>query len=382
MSENKKITLIAGGDISLAKENPETKFELVKPILDAADFRFGQLEEVLATDYCQQVFAYPRPRTAKPGDPEHAWVLGKKCANFDVLSFASNHTLDWSENAMQQTIDVVKEQGIQCIGAGWDIEDAVKPAILEKDGVKIGILAYCSVLPKGYAADKGKAGANPLRVSTYYRQFDWQPGTPPEIIDIPDPEDLAAMENQIRELKKQVDIVIVSIHWGVHFMSAFLAEYQFKIGHAAIDAGADVIFGHHAHLVKGIEIYNGKPIFYSLGNFSVADVPLRVIAGDKQNGYFTFKPYRWKPDPEHPNYAFPYESRNAVLLKLEIGDKKIDRFSLLPVWMGGDNRPEPVKADDPRFEGIFNYIKYVCENQWLETKFEQDGDEIVVLTEA
>lgn len=377
MSSN-KITLLAVGDISLAKNDPEKKLELILPLLREADFRFGQLEEVLATDYCQQVFAYPRPRTAKPGDPAHAWVLGKKYANFDVLSFASNHTLDWSENAMQQTIDAVTAEGCRCIGAGWDIEDAVKAAILEKDGTKIGILAYCCVLPKGYAAGKGKAGANPLRVSTYYRQFDWQPGTPPEIVDIPDPEDIQAMKAQIAALRKEVDILIVSIHWGVHFMPSFIADYQMQIGHIAIDAGADAIFGHHAHLVKGVEIYRNKPIFYSLGNLSVADVSIKVVAGDKQNGYFTFKPYRWRPDPEHPNYAFPYESRNAVMLKLTIEDKKISRFALLPLWIGGDNRPEPVKHGDPRFGSILEYIEHACYDQWLDTTFTVDGDEFVV----
>jgi hypothetical protein len=378
MSNANQITFLAVGDISLAREEPERKFDLVLPILKQADFRFGQLEEVLATDYCQQVFAYPRPRTAKPGDPEHAWVLGKKLANFDVLSFASNHTMDWSEKAMQQTIDAIKAEGCQCIGAGWDIEDAIKPAILEKDNTKIGILAYCSVLPKGYAADKGKAGANPLRVNTYYRQFDWQPGTPPEIVDIPFAEDVEAMKEQIKALRKEVDVLMVSMHWGVHFMPAFIADYQTKLGHIAIDAGADVIFGHHAHLVKGVEVYNGKPIFYSLGNFSVADVSLRVIAGDKQNGYFRFKPYRWRPDPEYPDYAFPYESRNAVMLKLTIEDKHISRFALLPLWIGGDNRPEPVKNGDTRFESILGYVKYVCKDQWLDTTFTVDGDEFVV----
>lgn len=378
MMETKKITLLAGGDVSLAKEHPESKFALVKDVLDEADIRFGQLEEVLANNYCQQVFAYPRPRTARPGDPAHADVLGKKCVNFDVLSFASNHTLDWSENAMQETIDAVSAQGVQVIGAGWSIDEAKKPAIIERGGARIGFLAYCCVLPKGYEAGPEKAGANPIRVSTYYRQFDWQPGTPPEILSIPDAEDLAAMEAQIRELRPQVDVLVVSIHWGVHFMPAFLAQYQFTVGHAAIDAGADVIIGHHAHLVKGVEVYHGKPIFYSLGNFSVADVPLKVIAGDKQNGYFTFPPYRWKPDAEHPNYAFPFDSRKSVLLSCTIADKKIQRFALKPIWIDGDNRPEPVKASDPRSAEILDYLNYVCDSQWLTTRFQRDGDEFVV----
>lgn len=378
---DQKITLLAGGDVSLAKENPERKFELVKDILDRADIRFGQLEEVLADHYTQQVFAYPRPRKARPGDPHHASVLGPACANFDVLSFASNHTLDWSEEAMQETIDAVSAQGVKVIGAGWDLEAAQKPAIIEKNGTKIGFLAYCSVLPKGYAAAPGHGGANPLRADTYYRQFDWQPGTPPEILSIPNAEDMAAMEASIKALRPQVDILIVSMHWGVHFMPAFLAQYQFTLGHAAIDAGADMILGHHAHLLKGIEVYKGKPIFYSLGNFSIADVALKVIAGDKQNGYFTFPPYRWEPEPEYPDYAFPPDSRKSVLVDCTISDKKIQRVALKPIWINGENRPEPVGASDPRSQEILDYLRYVCADQRLDTKLERDGDEFLLCME-
>lgn len=376
-----KITLLAGGDVSLAKVDPKAKFELIKDTLDQADFRFGQLEEVLADHYTQQVFAYPRPRTARPGNPAHADVLGKECAGFDVMSFASNHTLDWSEDAMQETIDVVSAQGVQVIGAGWSLEEARKPAILEKDGTKIGILAYCCVLPKGYDAGEKKSGANPLRVDTFYRQFDWQPGTPPEILSVPNAEDVAHLQEDIKALRPQVDVLIVSVHWGVHFMPAFLADYQFKLGHLIIDAGADMILGHHAHLVKGVEVYKGKPIFYSLGNFSVADVPLRVIAGDKQNGYFTFPPYRWKPDPEFPDYAFPIDSRKSILVNCTIANGLIERVAVKPMWIGGDNRPELVKADDPRSEEIYEYLNYVCESQFLNTKFDRDGDEFVLRME-
>ena len=76
------------------------------------------------------------------------------------------------------------------------------------------------------------------------------------------------MEEDIRAAKARADVVIMSIHWGIHHVPGMLADYQFTVGHRAIDAGADLILGTHAHLIKGIEIYKGKAIFFSLGNFA------------------------------------------------------------------------------------------------------------------
>lgn len=376
---SKDYTILACGDVSLAKTNPEEKFELVQPLLQSVDFRIGQMEEILSDNCNVQVYAYPKPRGAKGGDPAHAGVLGKECANFDLLTFATNHILDYSEQAMQDTIDNMAKVGVPMIGAGWDDEAAKKPYIFDANGTKVGILDYCSVLPKGYAAAPGHGGANPLRVATYYRQFDWQPGTPPEIIDIPDQEDLDAMEAQIKELRKQVDVLLVVVHWGVHFMPYFIADYQFQLGHKMIDFGADAVIGHHAHLVKGHEIYKGKPIFYSIGNFAIGDVPFKVIAGDKQNGFFTFKPYRWKQDKEHPMYAFPMDSRNAVALKLYIGDKKLKKTSLVPLYINGDNRPQMLKEGEPLFDQVSNYVRTACEHEWLNGDFVVENDELVVV---
>ena len=77
------------------------------------------------------------------------------------------------------------------------------------------------------------------------------------------------MVEDIKQVRSVADVVIVSMHWGIHFMPAKLATYQKEVGHAAIDAGADLIIGTHPHILKGIEVYKGKVIFYSLGNFAM-----------------------------------------------------------------------------------------------------------------
>src|SRR6185295_9986537 len=125
-----------------------------------------------------------------------------------------------------------------------------------------------SVLPDEYEAREEKPGCNPIKVATYYEAQEYQAGTPPKIVTVPCEEEVAAMEEDIRRAKAQADVVVVSMHWGIHHVPGMLADYQFTVGHRAIDAGADLILGTHAHLVKGIEIYKGKAIFFSMGNFA------------------------------------------------------------------------------------------------------------------
>jgi poly-gamma-glutamate synthesis protein (capsule biosynthesis protein) len=111
---------------------------------------------------------------------------------------------------------------------------------------------------------------NPIKVSTFYEPVEnlrEQPGTPARIITIPNSEEQAAMEEDIRKAKSRADIVIAYFHWGVHFDYP-LAMYQPTLGHTAIDAGADVVIGSHPHVLQAIEVYKGRVIFYSLGNFA------------------------------------------------------------------------------------------------------------------
>src|SRR5262249_54341156 len=142
-----------------------------------------------------------------------------------------------------------------------------KPAIMERKGVKVGFLAYCSVVREGYPAGPNKAGVAPLRANTYYEPREDQAGTPPKVVSIPLQEDLDAMVADIEALRPQVDSVGVSIHWGIHFIPKMIAEYQVTAAKAAFGAGADMILGHHAHVPKAIGVFDGKACFFSLSNF-------------------------------------------------------------------------------------------------------------------
>ena len=207
-------------------------------------------------------------------------MSGLTYAGFDVMSFASNHALDRGEQALFEAIDTLTTNSIAVIGAGKNIDEARKPVILERKGTKVAFLAYCSVLPKGYQATPEKSGCAPMRASTFYEQVDWPAGTAPRIITLANKDDLAAMVRILNRQELWQTSSIMSIHWGIHYVPAVIAMYQKEVGYAAIDAGVDLILGHHAHLLKGIEIYKGKFIFYSLGNFVMPSQTRKSIHGD------------------------------------------------------------------------------------------------------
>jgi len=209
----------------------------------------------------------------------------------------------------------MKESGVSVIGAGRNIAEARQPVVVERNGARIGFLGYCSVVPKGFEAGPEKAGVAPVRATTSYEQVDWQPGAPPRIISRPNPDDLEAMLADIKKLRPQVDVLVVSMHWGVHFVPALVAAYQREVGHAAIDTGADIVVGHHAHILKGIEVYKGKAIFFSLCNFASDWSSTKV----RQTLWHQF--YGWEIDPAYPDYAYPIDAQKTILVKCTIAGK-------------------------------------------------------------
>ena len=390
MTTENTLTLVAVGDVGPKRAHAEEVFDLTRAILRGADITFGQLESNLSLRGTQQLhmglgsIAHPRVGEALAG------------AGFDVMSFASNHSLDYSEEALLDTLDVMQRNKIEVIGAGRDIFEARRPAIFERKNTRVGFLAYCSVVPKGFDARNNQSGVAPVRASTAYEQADWQPGTPPRIVTKAFPDDLEAMVRDIQSLRQQVDVLVVSMHWGVHFVPSIIAGYQYEVGHAAIDAGADIIIGTHAHILKGIEVYRGKAIFFSLCNFCM-DLPIAgpvatamaaamqrpVITDvkiDRQN-YCQIGHYAWEVDPEYPTYAFPADSRKSILVKCQIRDKKLSSVSFLPLWISKNGRPTPLSQSDPRSEKVLNYMKWLCKDQRLKTGFVREGDEIRVVTD-
>src|SRR5829696_3771400 len=136
-----EITLMAVGDVGPIHEPMDKYGVLAKPILNTADLRFGQCERVYSERGYMQVHSGGAHSRVKPGLASIFSDL-----NLDIVSLASNHAMDWGEEALLDTKALLEEKGIVVIGAGRNLEEARKPAILERNGLKIGFLAYCSVL--------------------------------------------------------------------------------------------------------------------------------------------------------------------------------------------------------------------------------------------
>src|SRR5918992_2803434 len=257
------LTIAAVGDVMIDREHPETSFSLVKDVIQRADISFCQLETAYSDKGSQ---GSSGPRGAMRHDLRNYAAI--PFGGFNVVSMASNHALDWGSDALIDCIARLRRDGMVAPGAGSDIEEARQAALIERDATRIAFLSYCSVAPKGYYASKGKPGVAPMRAITHYEPLeDDQPGTPCEIFTYPVSEDLEALLADIKKARQAADIVVLSLHWGIHYFRAAIAGYQPAVAHAAIDAGADLILGHHPHMLKGIEVYKAKVIFYSLGNF-------------------------------------------------------------------------------------------------------------------
>lgn len=365
-----EVLLLAVGDVFPDRPDPAQAFVLVRDAMRRADIAFCQLEANLTEGGTR----LPQARHAVRGDPRIADAL--RDTGFNVVSFAGNHCLDYGREAFLETIERVSGTGAAIVGAGATIDDARRPAIVESKGNRVGFLAYSSILPMGYWAEQDRAGCAPMRAWTIYEQIEHdQPGTPCRIHTFPHRDDLRAMCDDIRRLKAQADVVIVSLHWGIHFVPAVIADYQRDVAHAAIDAGADLILGHHAHILKGIEIYKDKPIFYSLCNFAV---DLRMDAKHAASKGFReiqgLHP-QWQPDFDSL-YNFPPDSRKSMVVKCTIAERGVKSVSILPVHINSHAQPQILASDDPRFAEVIDYLDTISTHQGLATRFVSQGNEV------
>lgn len=383
---DKTITLLATGDNIPSREDYDTLYCHVAPLLKNADITFGQVETVLIDKSIEDLYPYVASQARMPcsSDPEVA--PGMKRNGFDIVSFASNHALDYGRVHFLNTIQYLRDAGLEVIGAGENEEDARRYSIIERDGTKIAFLGYCTILPQDYWAQESRPGMNPARGHTYYEQIEHdQPGTPCRIHSWAHKEDKARMLEDIRKAKQQADIVVVSMHWGIHFTEAEIAEYQFEYAHDAIDAGADLILGHHAHILKPIEVYKGKVIFYSLGNFAMED-PNNMLRDKKtlRQDMRTSKKHQEMAKIRkgfgtgNAKKTFPEDCYYTMIAKIEIKDKQITKVSYLPTYIPDDFAPYVVKPEDPMFDTINTYMRKINDIMEIEIKYTVDGEEVVI----
>ena len=201
MVEN-SVVLMGCGDVGPLHEPMDAYSVLAKPTLAAADIRFAQVERVYSERGALQLHSGGAHSRVKP----HMASVFSDCG-FDVVSLASNHAMDWGADALLDTVEVFRQRGMHVIGAGRTLREARQPAIVERNGVRIAFLAYCSILQTGYAAGPDKPGIAPLRAHTYYEAIDYQAGVPPRVVTVPYAEDLDGMIEDIAAAKQSAHVV-------------------------------------------------------------------------------------------------------------------------------------------------------------------------------
>ncbi len=371
----RRITVAAVGDVMVDRENPKSIFSLAGELIRKADISFCQLETAYSDKGSQSSSG---PRGAMAHDLRNYAALPS--TGFRVVSMASNHAMDWGKDALIDCNDRLRRDGLAPVGAGSDIEEARRPVVIEQGGTRIAFLSYCSVAPKGYYASDGKPGVAPMRAITHYEPLeDDQPGTPCEILTYPLGEDLAELIHDIERARSQADVVAVSLHWGIHYFRALIADYQPLVAHAAIDAGADIILGHHPHMLKGVEIYKGKVILYSLGNFAFDSHPKAVDAIWYMRRRSVYEGLFKAPKREEGSaYRFQPESRNSIIAKLAIEDKQIQQISLVPILINPQAQPEPLSASERKGKEVIQYLMDITREARLNGSFTIEGDEATI----
>lgn len=356
--------LLGTGDLAMDRADYDASFVATRETLQAAALTFGQLE----TSFAAQGTRLPQARHAVRARPEGAAALAR--AGFDVISMAGNHCMDWGAEAFFETRANLEAAGIAVVGAGAEITAARRPVIKTlPDGTRVAFLAYSSILPQAYWADERRPGCAPMRAHTVYEQIEHdQPGTPAQVHTFPHREDLAAMEADIRAAKQQADLVIVSQHWGIHFVRAVIADYQRDVARAAIAAGADAILGGHAHILKGCEVIAGKPVFYSLCNFATDLKMDEAHAKSKSWNEIRALAEEWEPDFEGL-YNFPTAARLSMVARLEVAEGRLLKAGFLPLYIGRDAVPRFVDPGSDEHRQIVDYMTAVTGEAGLNARY-------------
>jgi len=242
----------------------------------------------------------------KSESPETAAAL--KDAGFGVLTLANNHILDYKEEGLIDTLQRLDEAGLKHAGAGADDKGAATPAIVDIRGMKVVVLAASDVVPKGFEAGPEKPGILSMKSAGKFLKL-------------------------IRKTRKDNPdaLLVLSLHWGAEATETPI-ERQETLAHRFIDAGADMILGHHPHRMQGVEFYKGRPIFYSLGNFLFDANP----PGDES--FIAKVVYDPASDTHTPSGV-----------------------SVIPIRIEKGGKPIPLETSDPQAKKILGKLKELCE---------------------
>ncbi len=333
--------LLLCGDLVLDEPDPDHWLGGIAPALRAADLAIGHLEVPHSRSGIERTADVPAPGA----DPAHVPALAR--AGFGAVSLAGNHIGDLGAAGIADTLEALDSAGVAYAGAGATLAEARAPAILERAGRRIGLLSYNCVGPQSAWASEKEAGCAYVRVEA----SDGTSIAPAAPLERLDPESVRAMSEDIARLRPQVDLLVVALHKGIVHTPVKLAPYEIPLAHAAIDAGADVVSGHHAHIARGIEMYRGRPIFHGLGNGCVVtralspaqSHPTRAAWAQRRRQLFGFE-----PDPAYELAPFHPQAVHSMLGRVRMERDGRLRSGFLPVYIEPPGRPVLATAETAR----------------------------------
>ena len=339
------VEMLILGDIQVQQRGePQSAFVHVRETLNRADLVYANLEGMLVESKGVGV-DIPDKKWIHPG-PDGALAL--KSANIDLVGLANN--VAYGRDNILETMRVLEENGIAHVGAGRNIDEAHEPAIVERKGLKIGVLQYTA---RWYRQDEQIATESEPGVARIMSR---------DGVTI-DPSDLDRLRDDIRRLRPQVDFMVVSHHnrdgatpvqFGPRPSEARprtrpdrtkAEEYQKQFAHVALDTGADLVFGHGTHTVQGVELYKGKPILYALG-------------------HSTF---------DQPGYE---KVTDGLVVRVVVQGKKLVRVSFVPVTRNDNN--DVLMLDPSTGEGA-RLVQVVKGVSSPDLPLRIDGQEVVLL---
>jgi poly-gamma-glutamate synthesis protein (capsule biosynthesis protein) len=298
------VSIIGGGDVMLGRSIGEGivangalwPFEGILDVLRGADIAFVNLESPLTEggEPANKDFVFRGPPAGAQGLAE---------AGVDVVTLANNHVFDYGLTGLRDTWEALLTAGVQQTGSGENESAARTAAVLERNGLRIAFLGYVNTPPdsvSGFVVEDTKATADRPGVAWLSPQ---------------------AIAEDVVKAKGQVDVVVVAFQAGVEYTETPVA-LQVDSAHAAIDAGASVVFGHHPHVLQGIERYKGGVIIYSLGNL-----------------VFDF---------DFVDYLYPgLPSAMTGMLRVEVSKEGVVGCEFVPMVVGeADGRPRVVSGEE------------------------------------
>ncbi len=349
-------TIALTGDLVLDLPEPDHWLSGIAQAVREADVAIGHLEVPHSRSCVELAGDVPAPGS----DPAHLAALQR--AGFDGVTLAGNHIADCGAEGIADTIAELDRLAIAHCGAGATLAEARRPALLDCRGRTIALLSYNCVGPQAAWASPTGAGCAFLPIAT----SDGSPPAPAAPLSDALPEAFDILQQDIAAARAEADLVIVALHKGIVHRPAVLAPYERPLAHGAIEAGADVVVGHHAHILRGIEFHRGRPIFHGLGNGCVVtealspdqDHPARKEWALRRKLMFGFE-----PDPAYRYAPFHPEAVNALIARLVWHEDGRIEPGFLPVFVEAPGRP--VLATGDRAQTVAAYVAAITTDAGL-----------------